>query len=73
MPAKMADSVQIDKPGIFISHAWEDKALVKRLETELKVAGTEVWVDYTAIRGGDNLPERMSNALELLQQNTVRP
>jgi len=50
-------------PKIFISHAWEDKALVRRLETELKAAGAEVWVDHSGVRGGDNLPERISEAL----------
>jgi len=50
-------------PKIFISHAWEDKALVRRLETELKSAGAEVWVDHSGVRGGDNLPERISEAL----------
>ena len=50
-------------PKIFISHAWEDKALVRRLEAELKAAGVETWVDHSGVRGGDNLPERISEAL----------
>lgn len=53
-----------EKPKIFISHAWEDKALVRRLENELRNSGIDVWVDHSHIRGGDNLPERVSNALE---------
>jgi hypothetical protein len=53
-----------DKPRIFISHAWEDKAVVRQLEAELTAAGAEVWVDHVGIRGGDNLPERISEALE---------
>ncbi len=56
--------MQTDIPKIFISHAWEDKPLVRRLESELKAAGAEVWVDHEGIRGGDNLPERISEALE---------
>jgi hypothetical protein len=51
-------------PKIFISHAWEDKAIVRRLEDELKTAGAEVWVDHSGVRGGDNLPKRISDALE---------
>ena len=39
---------------IFISHAWEDKPLVRRLEAELQAAGAKVWVDHAGIRGGDN-------------------
>jgi len=46
-------------PKIFISHAWEDKPSVRRLEAELRSAGAEVWVDHEGIRGGDNLPERI--------------
>lgn len=30
------------KPRIFISHAWEDKALVREIEMALKDAGAEV-------------------------------
>ncbi|MDZ7359773.1 MAG: TIR domain-containing protein [candidate division KSB1 bacterium] len=54
----------MDKPRIFISHAWEDKALVRQLEKALADAGAEVWVDHAGIRGGDNLPERINDALE---------
>jgi hypothetical protein len=59
----MANQIPTVKSKIFISHAWEDKAFVRRLEAELKVAGAEVWVDHTGVRGGDNLPERISEAL----------
>ena len=50
-------------PRIFISHAWEDKELVRRLEKALSVAGAEVWVDHAGVRGGDNLPKRINDAL----------
>jgi hypothetical protein len=60
----MAKKTPTNKPRIFISHAWEDKPLVLRLEAELEAAGAEVWVDHVGIRGGDNLPERISDALE---------
>lgn len=53
----------IIKPKIFISHAWEDKAFVRRLEAELKSASAEVWVDHSGVYGGDNLPKRISDAL----------
>jgi TIR domain len=55
--------LQIRKSKIFISHAWEDKTIVRRLEAELKAAGAETWVDHSGVRGGDNLPERISEAL----------
>ncbi|MGH7454917.1 MAG: toll/interleukin-1 receptor domain-containing protein [bacterium] len=60
----MKKITQTDTPRVFISHAWEDKPLVRRLETELQAAGAEVWVDHSGIRGGDNLPGRISEALK---------
>lgn len=53
-----------EKTKIFISHAWKDKPLVKRLEKKLQAAGVETWVDDSRTRGGDNLPKRISDALE---------
>jgi hypothetical protein len=61
---KLAKASTIEPPRIFISHAWEDKALVHQLEKALADAGAEVWVDHAGIRGGDNLPERINDALE---------
>ena len=52
-----------EKTRIFISHAWEDKPLVRRLEKELQAAGVETWVDDSRTRGGDNLPERISGVV----------
>src|SRR5260370_280877 len=49
---------------VFISHSWEDKPIVRRLEGELRKIGVEVWVDHRGIRAGDNLPEEISNALQ---------
>jgi hypothetical protein len=60
----LAQPQKIDPPRIFISHAWEDKALVRQIEKALAEAGAEVWVDHAGIRGGDNLPERISDALD---------
>ncbi len=53
----------IEPPKIFISHSWDNKPLVRRLEAELKAAGAEVWVDHAGVRGGDNLPKEISQAL----------
>jgi hypothetical protein len=53
-------------PRIFISHTWEekDKALTHVLEKALREAGAEVWVDHAGIRGGDNLPKQINDALD---------
>jgi tetratricopeptide (TPR) repeat protein len=53
-----------EKPKIFLSHSWDNKPLVQRLEQELQAAGAEVWVDHAGVRAGDNLPEKVSQALE---------
>lgn len=53
-----------EKPRIFISHAWEDKRIVRRLEKKLKEIGIEVWVDHSEMQGGDNIPKRVSDVLE---------
>lgn len=60
----MAQPQKIDPPRIFISHAWEDKTLVRKIEKAVAEAGAEVWVDHAGIRGGDNLPARISDALD---------
>ncbi|MGH7453871.1 MAG: TIR domain-containing protein, partial [bacterium] len=53
----------ITTPKIFISHAHENKPLVRRLEQELQATGAEVWVDHSGVRLGENLPENISKAL----------
>jgi len=54
----------LEKRKIFISHAWEDKIFVQRLEEAIKTKDVDLWVDHTGIRAGDNLPERISEALD---------
>lgn len=49
---------------IFISHAWEDKAVARRLADCLKRDGVDVWIDYEKISGGDSLPKRIGEALK---------
>lgn len=48
---------------IFISHAWEDKPFVVRLEKKLKQLGLTVWVDHSGIRAGDLISINISDAL----------
>jgi len=49
---------------VFISHSWEDNEIARKLAEELKSVGVEIWIDYTRIKGGDNLPVRISEALK---------
>jgi len=51
-------------PKIFISYAWKNQTIAKRLQSDLQRDGVEVFVDYEKISGGDSLPERISAALE---------
>jgi len=51
-------------PKIFISYAWKNQPTAKRLQSDLKRDGVEVFVDYEKITGGDSLPERISAALD---------
>lgn len=59
----MTNQLQIVSPKIFISYAWENQATTRQLQQALIAAGAEVFVDYTGIQGGDNLPTRISQAL----------
>ncbi len=49
---------------IFISYAWENQTIAKRLQSDLQRDGVDVFVDYEKIAGGDSLPQRISAALE---------
>lgn len=51
-------------PKVFISHSWEDNKISKKLAEHLERHGTEIWIDYAKIRGGDSLPDRINGALE---------
>jgi len=60
----MARKAPLDPPRIFISYSRQDSAMMRRLEARLQAVGAEVWVDHQGIRSGDNLPKRISDALE---------
>lgn len=49
---------------VFISHCWEDNDVSKKVAEYLKRDGTEIWIDYARIEGGDRLPEKISEALK---------
>jgi len=49
---------------VFISYSWQDKELARDVGAALKAAGNQVWIDYDDTRGGDNLTERISAALD---------
>ena len=59
----MPNAVSKSKLKIFLSHASEDKAFVRRLEAMLEAEGFTVWVDYDDIHSGDNFVQRIDQAL----------
>ena len=53
-----------EKPKVFISHSWENKAKARQLEDELKAANIEVWVDHSDVRGGDVITQKINEAID---------
>lgn len=51
-------------PKIFISYSHNDRPHAKKLASELKSAGAEVYVDYKGTKPGDSFPRRIEKALE---------
>jgi len=49
---------------IFISHSWNDNDIAKKLAESLKRDGADIWIDYAKVKGGEGLPERISEALD---------
>jgi hypothetical protein len=51
-------------PGpVFLSHAWEDKEFVARLDASICAEGFETWLDAHQLVPGDDLPGKISEAL----------
>jgi len=51
-------------PKIFISHAWEDNELSRKLARNLMRDGANVWIYFTQIDIGHQLPETSKQAIE---------
>jgi hypothetical protein len=51
-------------PKIFISHAWEDNEISRKLVGQLRRDGAEIWIYYTHIEIGNRLPEFIRKAIE---------
>lgn len=56
---------------VFISHAHEDEALVRRIAEGLQRSGLDVWLDELNVMPGDNFAERISRALDESQAMVV--
>jgi hypothetical protein len=52
------------KSRVFVSHSSRDKPFVRKLVTELKKHGLNVWFDEIEIRVGDSIPTKISEGLK---------
>ena len=50
-------------PHLFLSHSSKDSVWVSELARELNVCGVDVWFDAWELRVGDDLHERISEAV----------
>lgn len=49
---------------IFISHAYEDNPIARKLSKQLRQDGAETWLYYTQVEVGDRLPDFFKEAIE---------
>lgn len=52
-----------EKRSVFICHAGEDKDFARKLSSDLKAVGIDVWIDEWKIKVGDSITGRIDNAL----------
>jgi hypothetical protein len=54
----------LDAPSAFISYAHEDQALAQALADALRARGCRIWIDVEKMRTGDDLVERIAEAID---------
>ncbi len=52
------------KPQVFLSYAHEDIGMAKRVYSDLKGYGLNVWFDADALQAGEQWPDRIQDAIE---------
>jgi hypothetical protein len=50
-------------PKVFISHAWEDNEISRKLAEYLMRDGAEIWIDTSRVTGGDILPDAIGEGI----------
>lgn len=50
----LAMQERLNKPKVFLSHAWEDKPFIERVATDLQRCGIDYWIDKERIRDGES-------------------
>jgi len=48
---------RINKPKVFLSHAWENKPFIERIAADLRRCGIDYWLDSEEIRDGRSWPK----------------
>lgn len=51
-------------PTLFLSYAWADKSLARRVARRLRHRGLDVWLDESEMQAGDALPGRIRTAIQ---------
>ena len=52
-----------DRARVFLCHASEDKQVATSLKSQLESAGHAVWLDSSALKGGDDWPKVIARAI----------
>ena len=63
-PRTRGASLGTTVPHLFLSHSSKDKAWVTRFAQDLNLCGVDVWFDAWELRVGDDLHERISEAVD---------
>jgi len=65
VPAPVAPAEPVpDAPSAFISYAHEDAALAQALANALRARGCRIWIDVEKMRVGDDLADRIAEAID---------
>ncbi len=48
---------RINKPKVFLSHAWENKPFIEKIAADLRRCGIDYWLDSEEIRDGRSWPK----------------
>lgn len=63
-PRERGAAIGEQVPHLFLSYSSKDKALVSQLAEDLNICGVDVWFDAWELRVGDDLHERIADAVD---------
>jgi hypothetical protein len=62
-PRERGIELGVTGPQLFLSHSSADAKLVSQLAQDLNICGVDVWLDAWELRVGDDLHDRIANAI----------